>query len=805
MIVANGPDAAEIMLVGDYASKTDVQIGSALNNLSGIKQIFGDNGFNIDQCYKTLYIKNGLSYYGKAKKLFNKAIFDALKEPINYQSILFNEIKEVQPNVIVPLGELALKILADVSGIEKYRGSILPLNPIIQSQLLKPIRVIPTYPPQRLFEDWSCRVIANFDIQRILSYRSRMDPLVEPGNLWICKTVDAFRSFLKRQNNREFVTFDIETVAGFLTCISFCFDGNESICVPLTDRDMDPGNRTLLWAEVNKVLKSSIGKVNQNIKYDWTILERFGFNVQNIIGDTMLAAHLLYPELPKRLDFWTSIYTTQPYYKDEGKGFDPRKHNKSQYYFYNAKDSLVAWQIHKAQQTELEEANLTPFYNNYTIPLMKLYKKIDDHGMLVDVEKREFIIAKYLAFADLKQRTIEIMCGHPVNLNSPAQVQKLIFEELKFPKRHKQSAEGELRLTTDEDSLVDLILFYPLDNIMKEQGAEILQMIVDWRKIMKIVQYSSIPIHPDNRLRTSYKLHGTNSGRSAGGGSLDSLLEWDDGKLVQIKLGGALSTLPKHGFKIGSQYYGRDIREMFIPRPGYVLIEGDLSQAEARAVAVMAEDYELVKAFDVYPGVHKLTASWIYDCKPEDIQKGTNEYHMGKTVRHAGNNNMKEWTLSEQTHISITAARELLEKFHRKSPNIRGIFHKEIRDIVRQTRQLVTPFGRKRDFFSKLDENLYNQAIGYIQQSAISDQIKFAMLRVEARLPWVEFIYEGHDSAMSEVPENKIDEYCSVYTEETQKPINFSRCSLSRDYDLLIPVELEISGTNWNEMRPYKK
>jgi DNA polymerase I len=802
MIVSAGPDSASIMLVGDFASSNDIINGFALSNIGATRQLFNDAGVHLDSCYRTLYIKDGLSYYGRAAKRSRIAIEEAFEraKPLDYKEILFNEIVSVSPSVVVPMGELSLKVLAGVKGIEKYRGSVLPPVLQLRERLKLPLRVIPTYSNKQLFDKWSNRVICSFDIQRILKHRNNNEPIKDNNLIWTATTVSAFRAYLARQKNPDFVTLDIETVGGILSCIGFSFDGHEGVCVPLIDKDIDLGNRTLLWFEVNRLLKSNIPKVNQNIKFDWSILQRYGFTVNNIIGDTMLGAHLLYPELPKKLAFWTSIYTEQPYYKDEGKEYNPKVHEKAQFYAYNAKDAIVTWNIHNEQKKELEESNLQYFYDTYTIPLMKLYKRIDERGLLVDLDVREQIIAKYETFANIKHKTIELLAGHPINLNAPTQVQKLVYEELKFPKHHKQDDAGLLHLTTEEDTLVDLMIFHPLENTMGEMGKNILGMIIDWRKITKILQYAKINLHPDNRLRTSYKLHGTETGRTSGGRSLDSMLRWKKDHFEQIKLGGSLQTLPKHGFKIGNQYYGRDLRDMFIATPGYVLVEGDLSQAEARAVALMAEDYELLASFDIPPGVHKLTASWIYRVPPEEIKKGTNEYHMGKIVRHAGNNNMKERTLSEQTHIDITEAKALLDKFHAASPRIRGIFHREIRDIVRKTHQLKTPFGRKRDFFAKIDENLYNEAIGYIQQSTISDATKFAMLRVDKRCPWAYFVYEGHDAGMAEVPEDRVDEYKAVWKEEAEKPIDWRQCSLPRDYDLVIPTEIEV-GTCWGNMK----
>lgn len=857
MIIGVGPDSADIMLVGDYGTKEDGVKGEALSGsqVAALDGLWRDCNFSSRATYRTLLIKDTLEYDGRAKKLkflaIQKAHVDGALKGHNYESILKQEISEVRPNIIMPLGDMALKFLSGYSSLNNYRGSVLPLAPSLQALIPnKHTRVIGSFSPRMLRENPVSRIYVALDYQKAFRLRDRTDPIEKEGAIWVCRTINAFRNFLARQQDimdrpvkDRFMVFDVETYCGFITAISFCFDGKESCSIPMTlVEGMDYANSFLLQVEIAKILASRIPKVNQNIKYDWVICERFGFRVENVVGDTALALKCLYPELNKNLGFQTSIWTDLPYFKDESDkkqvAFNPKLYTKDSLYLYNAKDSLATWQIYRKQLDEMEEARVDHVYHKEIVPLIKVYKNIDSRGLLVDQERRRELRAKYQSLRDITitqfmariepLAKFESLEQAKKVLNSPTQIGAVIYDVLKYPVRYKMTDGGKRTYKTDKDTLDDLMILHGDQNKLGHVGAKILRYIITVRKLTKVIEYIDTALHPDGTLKTSYDLGGTKTGRSSATKTSDQLLVMDEkGKLIwpMKRLGRSLQTITKHGFDtgtgdeegevfegVGDERLGEDLRSMFIPRKGFVFAEGDGSQAEARVVAVLAEDYELLKQFDIKPKIHARTAGMIFKIDPTTITSswpvipdiGITYYDLGKRIRHAGNYNMGGFRLSQMTHIAVDQCDSMIVEFHGIAPKIRGIFHKDVWDALTKTGELRTPLGRLRQFFSKLDSHTAKEAYAHIPQSTISDQTKFAIPRIERRAPYAKFVYEGHDASMAEIPEDRIEHFGAIFTEEMELPINFRGCTLARDIDLTIPCEFMIGVKNWKEMEVVK-
>src|SRR5207237_2977495 len=174
--------------------------------------------------------------------------------------------------------------------------------------------------------------------------------------------------------------------------------------------------------------------------------ERMGFKVNNVRSDTMLKGNLLYAELPRGLDFWTSIYTDIPYYKDEGKEFNPKIHSRDRLYIYCGYDSLAAHQISLEQDKELEEEGLKDLYENEIAPLILIYKDMDKVGLLVDQDRKNKLLSKYAVLYESNLTTLRSIIGDvKYNPNSNPQVGKLIYVDLKFPVRIKKEDIGVSR------------------------------------------------------------------------------------------------------------------------------------------------------------------------------------------------------------------------------------------------------------------------------------------------------------------------------------------------------------------------
>lgn len=795
MIIGHGYDSARVMLVADTGSEEDVALNQAITGYasSTLSNLYKSVGIHDNDIYRTLYIKergNQQKWEENIPLISN-----------TYKNILVDEIRRIQPNIIVPLGELSFNFLTRQKGIYKFRGSILPcLSTIAQ----KPTRVIPILGPSPyLNQDHKLYFISRLDFSKVAKYIDAKGLIQEEGNVWVCKSSDALRAYFERQYNKaKFLVFDIETYVGIPTCISFCFDGLESVTVPLLDWSIALDCRILMMQGCASMLASPIPKVNQNIKFDWKKCERWGYYVNNIAGDTIINASCLYPEFPKNLGFLTSIYTEMPYFKDEGKEYDPTSATgRDKLYLYCAKDSLATHRIYTQQQAEIKECGVQNVINSLML-IYPIYREMDENGIRIDEEQRKKLISKYISLFDIHLIKLARLCNKEVNPLSPLQIRKIVYEELAYKKIRGVKTTLKGLGGTDEESL-EMLMWS--GNSGHKDAKEILRTIIACRKLHKVIEYLETPIHEDGRMRSEFNLAGTENGRSSAGSTTDNYLYVHKNKLKLMDLGRSFQTITKHGFSINGETYGKDIRSMFVPSHNHVFVECDLSQAEARVDAVLAKDYDILNVFDGPIGIHRLTGSWIYNCPPEEIKKGilangVDRYHESKIVRHAGERNMGADRLMMLINRPIYECEKLLKVFHQNQPNIRDVFHYEIRELLRTDLKLVAPNGRKRDFFGKYNNDMVNEGISMLPQAIVSDQLKFSLPDVQKECPYMRPLVEAHDGFMAEMHKDKKEEYALVFKKVVEREIDFRACSLSRDFRLKIPMEAEWSETTWEKM-----
>jgi hypothetical protein len=493
-----------------------------------------------------------------------------------------------------------------------------------------------------------------------------------------------------------------------------------------------------------------------------------------------------------------------PYFKDEGKDYDPASYDRNKLYIYNAKDSLATHQVYHQQLEELTETNTRMVYD-MQLSILPIYKRMEDYGIRVDESARRSLCGKYESLYEIYKYKLSRLVGREINPLSSQVCQRLVYEELGYkPVRGtKHTTTG--KPSADEESL-ELLLW--MGDSPSYNCRDVLRTIIDCRKLHKVIELLVLPLYPDGRFRCEFNLAGTVNGRSSAGETTDYFLTLQDNGVVKMKnLGHGFQTIGKHGFTVDGETYGKDIRSMFVPSSGYVFVECDLSQAEARVDAVLASDFNILSVFDTPIGIHRLTGSWVFDIKPDEIKKGMtlnaegvgeDRYYISKTVRHAGERNIREDRLLMMIHKPIKDCIEILKKFHDNQPNIRGVFHKEIREQIYSKRTLVAPNGRKRDFFGRIDDHAVNDAISFLPQAIVTDYLKASLVKTFSECPWARPLVEAHDGFLAEVPIGKEDQYTECFKRNVCVPIDFRSCSLSRDYRLIIPCE-SATGMNWQE------
>jgi len=270
---------------------------------------------------------------------------------------------------------------------------------------------------------------------------------------------------------------------------------------------------------------------------------------------------------------------------------------------------------------------------------------------------------------------------------------------------------------------------------------------------------------------------------------------------------------------------------MFVPDKGKVLVQADSSQAEPRVVAVLSEDWELLKAFDTID-IHRRTAGLIFNYV-KDLQLGLKcsnsavdllekdgpERFCGKKTRHAGNYNMgksrfmMEFNTDAQKfeidmNISEWKAGQMLDLFHAASPNIRNVFHTQIKEAIDSTRLLIDPFGGPRVFNGRLDDDIYKEGYANLPQRTVAHLVQGAMIKIyeEVGDKFLKMlISENHDSIVIQVPKDEWEIYARMMKKHMERPIDFSTyCSLKRNYILTIPAEVEVSDENYGAFKKVK-
>lgn|SRR5215510_3005831 len=810
-----GPVDHDLMVVGEAPGKHEHETGIPFS---------GPSGEILNECLRKagvkrseVYVTNVCKYQPPMNDLKKLHLIGVDLEQ-QAKELWENEIDRFKPKCILAVGDTALEYITAHTGILKYRGSIL----LAKDGATK---VVPTVHPAALFSrgdtgglEYIYVKLIEHDIKRA-SDESRSRKIELPDRqLDIChSSLDLYR-FFNRYEKLDKAATDIESIKCVPVCVGFAFSRHHAISVPLLRQvgkhkltDMGDHEMDEIWRLVDKKLRE-LRLVGQNIKYDEYKLNLIGFELPYVYSDTLIKTRVIFPELPvKKLHVQSSLWTREPYYKEEGAEFRLGKQNIEQLFRYNGKDCAVTYEIDEEQEQDLIDlseayhVDLVDYYYNYMMKKHKFYLKMENTGFLVDKARQRELKKKYSDLQKPVHDRITELVGHEVNVASYPQLFNLFYKEMKF-KTMKRNP-------TSEDTIVQL-----LGNHAKtKERQEILTSILEEKRIRtQRSRYINFSPDYDGRCKTSFNISATETCRSS-----TSILQKP---IRPKKIGLAFHTISKHG------RLAKDIRSMFIPDKGCVFLAADSSQAEARVVAVLSEDWDLLAAFDNVD-IHRRTAGLIFGYTKELIlstgavsvvdimEKDGPERFCGKKTRHAGNYDMgkNEFMLNFNTDaqkfdinmsISEWRAGQMLDIFHAASPKIRSKFHKDVQNCLQDTRAIVDPYGGVRIFNGRMDNQLFKEGYANIPQRTVAHLVQGAALKIDSELNGdsaVMWLSEDHDSLKMLVPENNWEPYARLMKKYFEVPIDFSiHCSLKRDYKLIIPCEVEISDTNYANFRKVK-
>lgn len=676
-------------------------------------------------------------------------------------------LERVKPNCVLALGKTALYALCGKDEIASWRGSIL------ESTLVPGLKVIPTFHPSfvnRMGDDpakkeitgargsvkydyGTSRISMSLDMRRAVDQSRTPDLPKEDFHIEVVDDPSVAVVRIRDLSRRKVVSFDIETIPdqGIITRMGLCGDNDYAVSFPIDSPQVQESLRELFW--------NHKGLVAQNGIYDMSYLMAKGMPVRILHFDTRLAHHRIYIELPHSLEFLTSVYTLIPYYKHMSEFNMPR---------YNGLDALGTFRVYLKLMEELIEFNEVDNFFGFTMPLLHTTARMGWRGMLIDKKKMEEIGKQLDEEIEKRELKLKEQAGFDLNVRSSKQMKEWVYEKLKLPiQYHRKTGKP----TLDEDALLKLA---------KSSGNDALKTVIDIREVKTLKSnFVNKTLDFDGRWCTQYGVAGTDIGRLN-----STTTPWNTGANLQ--------NIPRSK----QPGLGGLVRKCFVPDPGMILMAFDLEQSDARFVAYLSRDDKAKEIFRSGKDIHKWNATIITGKVESAISD--NDRYFAKRCVHAINYKLGPKHLADiifrdlKQDCSVGQAKEYIRKYQSGCPALLQ-WHEEISNIVKATRTLITPLGRRRVFFGRISDDLFRKAIAYIPAACTVDYLNLPMIRIEIRLAGLaKLLLQVHDEIVLETsPQNAV--HCfEVVKEEMDNYVEIHGDKLK------IPIEAKV-GLTWGD------
>jgi len=445
---------------------------------------------------------------------------------------------------------------------------------------------------------------------------------------------------------------------------------------------------------------------------------------------------------------------------------------------YNGLDCCITHEVLDA----IREIGPAPSIYNFTRALQ---------APVMDMMRRGFLVDSYERQKGIETLTVEIdrltallnkfsyaFWDRPLKANSPKMLQEFFFGEMKIPEIWT-SKKGERKLSMDREALEKL------DNYF--HARPFVATILAIRDAVKQLSVLKTEIDSDGRMRTSYNVAGTETGRFS-------------------------SSTNAFGTGTNLQNITAGLRTMFISDPGYKICGIDLEQAESREVGwlsgTICGDWSYLDA--CYSGdLHTLVArtawphlDWNGDAKHDRRIADTPFYRnltyrdLAKKLGHGSNYRGLPPTMARHAKLPVAVAEQFQRNYFDQFPGIPK-WHRWVAQQLQTTHRLVTPFGRERTFFGRAnDDTTLREAIAFSPQSATADRLNLILWRVWYYMPEVQLIAQVHDALYFQYPEH-LDEQDVISRALSHFHIEFE----SDGHKLVVPGEAKV-GWNWGNFDP---
>ena len=584
----------------------------------------------------------------------------------------------------------------------------------------------------------------------------------------------AFSLLMEKLLKQKSVCFDTETTSinalqAELVGIAFSWGNHKGYYLPFPDDQKDAQK---IIEQIRPFFEQEgIEKVGHNLKYDLKVLSNYNLSVKGPLYDTLIAHYLINPDRRHGMDILAASYLNyepQPITdligkkgKNQGNMRDVSLRDQTQ---YAAEDADITWQLKQYFEKELDAADNQKLFQTVELPLVPVLTAMEKEGINLNVSfLNEFAKTLEIDSARLQKEIFE-QAGEEFNLASPKQLGLVLFDKLKLVEKPKKTKTGQY--STAEDVLSSLA-----------KKHSIIADILNWRSIQKLLSTYVIAL-PDEINPKTGRVHTVYNQAVAATGRLSSNAP-------------NLQNIPIRTER------GQQVRKAFIPRDeNHVLLAADYSQIELRIIAALSKDPSMVAAFQNNEDIHATTAAKVFGVPLEEVTR--TQRSNAKTVNFGIIYGVSAFGLSQQTDLSRSESKELIDTYYESYPKLKAYMSSQI-DFARDNGYVATVLGRRRYLKDILSQNAIvrgaaeRNAVNAPIQGSAADIIKIAMINIHKRLEtgdWkAKMLLQVHDELVFDVPRAEVESLSAMVKEEMENAFVM---------DVPLVVDLGI-GENWLE------
>ena len=584
----------------------------------------------------------------------------------------------------------------------------------------------------------------------------------------------AFSLLMEKLMKQKSVCFDTETTSinalqAELVGIAFSWENHKGYYLPFPDDQKDAQK---IIEQIRPFFEQEgIEKVGHNLKYDLKVLSNYNLSVKGPLYDTLIAHYLINPDRRHGMDILAASYLNyepQPITdligkkgKNQGNMRDVSLKDQTQ---YATEDADITWQLKQYFEKELDAADNQKLFQTVELPLVPVLTAMEKEGINLNVSfLNEFAKTLEIDSARLQKEIFE-QAGEEFNLASPKQLGLVLFDKLKLVEKPKKTKTGQY--STAEDVLSSLA-----------KKHSIIADILNWRSIQKLLSTYVIAL-PDEINPKTGRVHTVYNQAVAATGRLSSNAP-------------NLQNIPIRTER------GQQVRKAFIPRDeNHVLLAADYSQIELRIIAALSKDPSMVAAFQNNEDIHATTAAKVFGVPLEEVTR--TQRSNAKTVNFGIIYGVSAFGLSQQTDLSRSESKELIDTYYESYPKLKAYMSSQI-DFARDNGYVATVLGRRRYLKDILSQNAIvrgaaeRNAVNAPIQGSAADIIKIAMINIHKRLEtgdWkAKMLLQVHDELVFDVPRTEVESLSAMVKEEMENAFVM---------DVPLVVDLGV-GENWLE------